>query len=284
MNNFDDNDIFWCLGIVADGTGKYVGFGEESSSEGTPHLQGYCVMKEGSTLAQMKKYHDEAHWEPMGGTLEQNKKYCSKEGKAWHEAGKQPKQGQRTDLEAVVETIRKRKRVDDVIKEHPVMAIKFHKGIERVHRAFHNVPTNAPFMPLEVVYIWGPTGAGKSRRAREIFDELKIEYFVKSGATKEWWDGYSYEPGVIMDEFRDSQYQWSHFLDLLNGYPHTVQVKGGSLGIQPRHLIITSDRPLEEQYKNVDPVRWQQLKRRVTTEHYMGPIDGPQFDENLNPI
>ena len=55
--------------------------GREVGQEGTPHLQGYVIMEKKTTLVEMKKLFPRAHLEVAKGSPEQNKIYCSKDGK-----------------------------------------------------------------------------------------------------------------------------------------------------------------------------------------------------------
>ena len=53
--------------------------GEEVGEEGTPHLQGFIIFKKKSRP--MGLLPKEVHWEKCKGTIEDNIKYCSKDGK-----------------------------------------------------------------------------------------------------------------------------------------------------------------------------------------------------------
>lgn len=44
-----------------------------------PHLQGFICFDSIKSLAMMKLIHNTAHWEAMGGSIEENNTYCSKE-------------------------------------------------------------------------------------------------------------------------------------------------------------------------------------------------------------
>ena len=58
----------------------FVGYGREvASSTGTPHLQGMVVFSRSVGLRTLKKLNERAHWQPMRGSFEEARKYCSKE-------------------------------------------------------------------------------------------------------------------------------------------------------------------------------------------------------------
>jgi len=56
-------------------------FGEEVGKQGTPHLQGFIQSKSKIRPIEKLKLNEGIHWEPSRGSVEQNIKYCSKDGK-----------------------------------------------------------------------------------------------------------------------------------------------------------------------------------------------------------
>ena len=70
---------------------RYMVVGEEVGESGTPHLQGFVTMKNACRFNSMKQLiGDRAHIEPAKGNVEQNFKYCTKDGKFW-EVNDRPK-------------------------------------------------------------------------------------------------------------------------------------------------------------------------------------------------
>lgn len=53
--------------------------GKEIGAEGTPHLQGYMVLKNATPFKNLKSLSPRAHWELAKGTEQENRTYCSKE-------------------------------------------------------------------------------------------------------------------------------------------------------------------------------------------------------------
>lgn len=53
---------------------------EVAPDTGTPHLQGYVVLKKDQRVSAMKKLNARAHWEKANGSTEHNFTYCSKDG------------------------------------------------------------------------------------------------------------------------------------------------------------------------------------------------------------
>eukprot|EP00798_Chlamydomonas_sp_ICE-L_P029774 gene29774-5236_t len=76
LNNYSDSDV----AHIEEWKCKFVVYGKEIGDEGTPHLQGFVIMKSQAKLVGMKKLHATAHWEICKGSWEQNYEYCTKDG------------------------------------------------------------------------------------------------------------------------------------------------------------------------------------------------------------
>lgn len=109
---------------------QYCIFGMETAPKtGKQHLQGYYQFKRKVTLSWYKKnICSSCHVEQAKGTLEQNQKYCSKEGKVVT-YGKPKVQGYRSDLHALAEEV-KTKSLVEVITEHPTSYIRNYRGVK----------------------------------------------------------------------------------------------------------------------------------------------------------
>lgn len=81
--------------ISADGAQSffsYLVFGVETGESGTPHLQGYCILRTKARLSRLKEEPglSRAHLEIARGTFESASTYCKKDGD-FHEYGEKPK-------------------------------------------------------------------------------------------------------------------------------------------------------------------------------------------------
>ena len=112
----------------------------------------------------------------------------------------------------------------------------------------------------EVHVFWGRTGSGKSRRA---WEEATWDAFPKDPCTK-FWDGYTGQERVVIDEFRGS-IGISHLLRWLDRYPCIVEVKGSSVCFQANKIWITSNLSPEDWYPDLDSDTKAALRRRFTT-------------------
>lgn len=259
-NNYSDSDLIKCKDFITNKC-KYGIFGEEvAPTTGTRHLQGFCNLIKPMRLSAIKKSLDNSiHIEKANGSDQQNKDYCGKAGKVF-EKGNPTRQGQRTDLDTMVAAIQGGlKTTKEVAQVFPTCYIKYYRGIESYLRLVHPIPPRET--KTWVYYYWGPTGAGKSRRARKEALETAPEstYYKPRGL---WWDGYHQQENVIIDDF----YGWIKYDELLkicDRYPYKVQVKGGFEEFTSKRIWITSEKDTCDLYHFIgfNPAS---LERRIT--------------------
>jgi len=104
---------------------------------------------------------------------------------------------------------------------------------------------------------WGATGTGKTRRA---WEEASLSAYPKPPTTK-YFDGYSGQDCIILDEFR-GDISVSHLLRWFDRYPVIVEVKGTSTVLTSRNWWVTSNLHPRDWYPNVDPSTYDALMRR----------------------
>nr|WAE42389.1 MAG: replication associated protein [Cressdnaviricota sp.] len=252
LNNYTGEDVELFKAIDC----KYIIFGKEVGKEGTPHLQGQIIMHNACRLPAMKRLHPATHWE-ITKCLKASIKYCGKDGDTF-ELDKRV-QGKRTDLEACIEIL-KTKGLPALKNEIPETYVKFHSGFDKL--AVHYVKDRDPNDPPIVTWIWGPAGCGKTRQVVEKHKSLWM-----SGKTLRWWDGYENQEAVLIDDFRKDFCTYHELLRILDRYPYTVEIKGGTRKLTSKYIYITSCYSPEELFKDrmesKDNIK--QLMRRITT-------------------
>lgn len=116
-----------------------------------------------------------------------------------------------------------------------------------------------------VVYIWGPSGIGKSTKAIEILKDNHINEFTEVKHVGEFWNGIvgsELTGAVIYDDFRDSHMKASEFINFIDYNKHILNYKGGYAKNNASLIIITSVQDPEEIYRTVgDEPRKQWLRR-----------------------
>lgn len=118
-------------------------------------------------------------------------------------------------------------------------------------------------MERSIYVFWGRTGTGKSRRA---WDEAGLEAYVKDPRSK-FWDGYSAQEHVVMDEFRGG-IDISHVLRWFDRYPCRVEIKGSSRPLLCSKIWITSNLDPRLWYPDCDQETVDALMRRLTITHF----------------
>lgn len=119
----------------------------------------------------------------------------------------------------------------------------------------------------EVFVYWGSTGAGKSRMA---WQEAGLAAYPKDPMSK-FWDGYSGQNHVVIDEFRGG-INISHILRWLDRYPVIVEVKGSSTCLVASKIWITSNLHPRDWYPDLDQATMDALLRRLTITHFSIPF------------
>jgi len=265
VNNYTDNDIALVDTALTQYSLDYVGYGKEIGEQGTPHLQGFIYRNSDHAAIDWKTVKAMV---PRGaifkakGTFQQNKTYCSKGGD-YTFFGKEPVgQGKRTDLDAAVEDLKVTPSFPEFVRKNVKASCKYFNNFARVHQYLHR--PNYDYQKPVVIVIHGPAGQNKTRRAIEMAKTLKMDIFKKSASTGAWFDRYCEEPYIILDDFRDTHYEYADLLVLLDGYGSVQQVKCATTLVKPKYWIITTDTPPKEWYKNIPEVKKDQIYRRIT--------------------
>lgn len=118
---------------------------------------------------------------------------------------------------------------------------------------------------VEVTYICGPSGIGKSLKVVEELtkngDDPLVDEIKKEG---DFWHGISGEATVaIYDDFRDSHMKASEFINFIDYNKHKMNVKGGSVINNYTKIYITSVQRPEDIYKGLGDEPRQQWIRRM---------------------
>lgn len=253
---------------------RYMVYQKERCPEtGKEHLQGYVELHKPQRISWLKKHiSGTAHWESRKGTRDEAKAYCMKtdtrvgepvEIGKWNEKG----QGQRTDLDAAAELIKKnpKKAMDNMVDEMPSLFIKYHRGIEKMADNLMYRETKVKFRKVETYVYWGEAGTGKTR---EVFENVNDLYILSKDADTLWFDGYNGEDAILIDDFYGN-IKYDFLLRLLDGYPCRLPIKGGHKWAMWTRVFITSNKKPEEWYSfGLLPA----LERRLTEITYFPNI------------
>lgn len=249
--------------LVNDNMIRYIKFqyergdGTDGIPIGTPHYQVYAQSLKRLTMPQMKTAMREngIHVEIRKGTHEEADDYCEKEESRF--VGPVPlgfltsgcfgdpifKKGQRTDLDAI------KKDIDEGMDELTTWDTHFTASV-RNYKAFNHYRNLKLCLPrnhqTKVLVLFGETDLGKSHRAFNLHPDFFV-YNKKEGATQQWFDGYTGQETLIIEEMEGATMAMSFMRRLADKYPMKVPTKGAFVEFRPKLIIFTSNR---------DPRHW----------------------------
>lgn len=244
--------------LVTNGTATYACWEHETApTTGTKHIQGYIYFQNPRCLSGITKLIPGAHLEKAKGNAAQNKAYCHKEETVHFEVGTMPTAGKRTDIDVIKEMVKENKPMPEILEAATsYQSMKAAECLMKYKKIEERVP------PI-VKWYWGPTGTGKTRKAIE---EAGEDVWI-SGRDLKWWNGYFGQRNVIIDDFRGDFCTFHELLRILDRYPYTVEVKGGSQPLRATQIVVTSALHPKEVYKGKTAEDINQLLRRIHEIH-----------------
>ncbi len=251
---------------VQSGAIEYTCFAYEFGESGTAHIQGYLRLKSKQRRSWLvTRLCSFAHWEPARGSFEQNRAYVYKAADEAararfivqpQELGAPPQQGKRSDIEGALQLVRDGASDRELFEEAPIVAVRHLRAFQQYRLLIQEGRNFKTYVHV----MWGPTGTGKSARARIIYHSA---YDVAFGPTGLWWDGYDGAQDVWIDDFKGG-IALHMMLRLMDRYAMHVAVRGANINFGPRRLVITASSHPRDWYDwqklNEDP---EQLLRRV---------------------
>lgn len=254
--------VYWCLC-------------DEVGQEGTPHTHVYLVFENAVMFSTIQKRFYGAHIEPAKGTNQQNRDYVRKEGKwadsekedtnlpeTFEESGELPPDPERRQKysEAVLTMLQDGASNAEIIQELPT-AINHLPNIDRARQTLLEERFKTCWRTLEVHYIWGKTGVGKTR---SIMEKYGYENVYRVTNYVHPFDQYQGEDVILFDEFRSSL-PLSDMLNYLDGYPLRLPCRYNDKVACFTKVYVVSNLDFEEQYPILQleqPTSWAAFKRR----------------------
>nr|QIR82166.1 replication associated protein [unidentified] len=254
INNPVDSDKFWEDADAREQL-KYLVVQYEVGDNGTPHYQGFLILKRRVRLTTLKReFSERAHWEKTRGTDQQASDYCKKD--ATHPPGTL-----RFELGTISSGAEKRLEREALeeaaIEELESLKKKFKKPQEIIAQALmkpgfmaaYNALTADILGPhrrnLKIITMVSPPGCGKSYTIAKLFPKAARCIMGNCGV---WWQN-PCEKVAVIEEFA-GQIQLQRMLHLLDPYPLALEVKGGMRPAMFEVLFITSNSTPEEWYAN----------------------------------
>lgn len=239
--------IFWCMA-------------DEIGENGTYHTHLYLQGRGGINFSTIKKRFEGGHFEMAKGTALQNKEYVSKTGKwekdrkhetcvpdTYEEWGEMPveRQGVRNDLADIYAMIKQGMSNFEIMEQIPDVMFQLDK-LEIVRQTIRDEEYAEKWRDLEVIYVWGDTGTGKTRYVMETYGYKNV-YRVTD--YKHPFDGYLGQDVILFEEFRSSL-SLGDMLKYLDGYPVVLPCRYANKQACYTKVFICTNVSLDLQYTN----------------------------------
>lgn len=255
--------IYWCLS-------------DEVGESGTPHSHLYIVFQNGILWDTLQKRFSGAHIEIANGTSQENRDYVFKEGKwlsdpkgetnlrdSHEEFGEIPveRPGKRNDLDMLYDMIKNGLSNYQILEQNPKYMLHIDK-IEKARKTYQEEIFKNTWRDLEVVYIWGCTGAGKTRSVKEKYGYSNV-YTVTDYLHP--FDGYQGQDVILFEEFR-SNIRISDMLNYLDGYPVELPCRYSNKVACYTKVFFCTNIDIRQQYRDVQtdyPETWAAFLRRI---------------------
>lgn len=255
-NNPPANAIETIAAHMESGLLTYAVAGHEiAPATGTHHLQMFVQFAVRKRLQSVRKAFPGVFAEPMKSTPEAASRYCKKDGE-FEEFG---------TLSSHSQTLQCKWRQFMELAEDgrfeemdPGMYVRHYTTAKKLRSEIPEAD-NTPLSKPAGVWVWGVPGTGKTTTVTNAFEDA----FLKE--PNKWWDGYSAQEVVVIDEFaKDFPQDIKRLIKVWGDrLPFTGESKGISHKIRPKLVIITSNWSIDQVF--TDPIDIAAMKKRYFT-------------------
>lgn len=271
VNSFKNID-YWC-------------YSDEVGEQGTPHFHLFIYKKSPISFDTLRNRFPHVNLDYARGSCQQNRDYVFKEGKwlndkkagtnnpdSHYEYGDMPveRQGARNDLADLYDLITGGANDVDIIAENPNYILHIDK-FDKIRQAYREKQYSCTFRNLEVTYIYGSAGTGKTRY---VMDKYGYQNVYRVTDYVHPFDYYAGQDVILFDEFRSS-IKIVDMLNYLDGYPLMLPCRYNNKAACFTKVFIISNIPLEKQYPKVQQDEVSTFKaflRRIHNNCEMSPF------------
>lgn len=238
---------------------------KEVGASGTRHLQGAVTFKRKYRFAALKKLMPTAHIQLAVAADCFN--YVAKTDSEVVININNASQGKRSDLKDAIETL-KASGLKAVAQGHEASFVRYNRGFKELQQMWDRPGVSAwkPGDFREVIYIWGPSGTGKTKLVVDECGYGDLWMSPTEFTSNNYFGDYAGHKYALFDDFRGSCLKFATFLRYIDRYPVIAWVKGAHEKWVPERIYITSVFHWSNLYKSTElgsePL--EQLKRRIT--------------------
>lgn len=251
INNYNDADIEWINRLDV----KRIIASYEVGESGTPHIQGKVTFARAYRLAQLKKLNPRAHFEVS--KLDQDYNYAKKADSVILRDDNFCRQGERTDLRKLRDDVVNGRPVDDIAVNDPYAYHAYGRTLNKIEDVCSRKSIRVEMTKGR--WYFGPTGSGKSHT---VFENFSPETHFVWKNDKGWWDGYTQQPTVIINDFR-GEIEFNLLLQIVDKWPFSVPRRGREpIPFTSGLVLVTSSLPPHKIYRELGGDDIRQLWRR----------------------
>lgn len=258
----------------------YYCMADEIADTGTYHTHIYLFTHSPVRFSTIKNRLPTAHMEKAYGTSRENRDYITKSGKwagtdkaetsvagTFFEFGALPTEAEEKSpvMHQLLQNVKEGMTTTEIIEQTPSMAFRV-RDIDLLRQTLTAEKYAVENRPLEVSYLYGASGAGKTRSIYEAHDPRSIyrvtNYRAARGIS---FDGYHGQEVLVFEEF-SGQIPIEDMLNYLDIYPLSLPARYNDKTACYTTVYITSNLPLEKQYRGEQwdrPETWRAFLRRI---------------------
>lgn len=240
------------------------------------HIHLFLAFSSPVRFSTIKKHFPTAHIDKSRGTSENNRDYVFKQGK-WADTNKAEtnlkdthwewgeipleRHGSRSDLAELYELIHDGYSNAEIIEQNPDNILLL-QHIDRTRKAILEEKYKNDWRDLEVTYIFGPTGSGKSSHVMQTHgfaNVFRVTDYLHP------FDSYRQQDVIVFEEF-SSSLKIQDMLNYLDGFPLELPSRYSNKQATFTKVYIISNLPLRMQYETVQlekPEVWKAFLRRI---------------------
>ena len=249
---------------------------DEIGEQGTPHTHLYLYSPNAILFSTLQQRFMGAHIEAAKGSHRENRDYIRKEGR-WLDDAKHETNLPETFEESGTLPIERDKRESvsseilsliqsgssnaEILVQYP-SAMNRLQYVEAARQTLLEERYCNQWRDLEVTYLWGPTGVGKTRGIMEKYGYSNV-YRVTNYDHP--FDDYKGQDVILFEEFRSSL-PIQDMLKYLDGYPLMLPCRYSNKAACFTKVYLVSNIPLSAQYPNVqvsEPETYRAFCRRI---------------------